>query len=182
MIGTVSKSAVEELIEFLDNHVQMFRGMNRATAKWPYNSMYDFILFHGREWAPHEIKDRMPMGKSRECFLNAALAVMAHDDLTYVEGLAIPTTVAIPIRHAWLVDNRGRVVDRTWTPVGHAYFGVPFKTEYVCRRLAKYVYAGSLIDDWEHNWPLLTGEVPVIEAVKEGEERVNGGEESGTGS
>lgn len=65
-----------------------------------------------------------PMG---DCYHNAWHYALEHD-LHYVEGYAIAGQIAIPIEHAWCVDDQGRVHDNTWRD-GHSYFGMAFKSE-----------------------------------------------------
>ena len=80
--------------------------------------------------------------------------------MTYVEGYAIGIGSSIGILHAWCVDQDGNVFDPTWK-TGEAYFGIPFKAEYVKRviaerieRLGEEAYFG-LLDDFEAGWPLI---------------------------
>lgn len=87
-------------------------------------------------------------GEQKMCFRNAAEDAMAHSDLTYVEGWAMPESVDMPMAHAWLVDEAGNVIDATWRG-GYAYHGVPFETAEVCRLLlaiGRYGFVSSLWD------------------------------------
>lgn len=62
-------------------------------------------------------------GKPKDCYRNAW--ELSLDGLHYVEGYAIAGDLAIPLEHAWCVDDAGRVYDNTWRK-GHDYFGMAF--------------------------------------------------------
>jgi len=92
------------------------------------------ILDHGREYKPGPDTYKGPRGQQGACYMNAGRMVLnssADEGLTYVEGYM--TVYGIPIEHAWVVDKSGAVIDPTIKPDdnGHAYFGVPFTTDYV---------------------------------------------------
>jgi hypothetical protein len=96
------------------------------------------------------------------CFENSA-SLSRTPGMTYVEGSAL---VAVPrllaIHHAWCVDAEGLVHEPTWRTVGLAYFGVPFATDYVARRMAAARHpehgllrgdgCGALLDGDEKGW------------------------------
>ena len=123
----------------------------------------------------------------KACYGNAAQLVINHSEkYTYIEGYVVAWI--IPIRHALVVDKKGRVIDLTLQdkqktreevdhelnnigkcpsldresnifgrlPDGWEYYGVPFKRRYLAERAVKTKRYGSLIDDWEHGFPLLT--------------------------
>ena len=71
---------------------------------------------------------------------------MWNKDLTYVEGFV--AIHGVPIEHAWCVDANGVVVDPTIENVNQvvAYYGVPFKTEYLKRAILVNDVYGLL--DW----------------------------------
>lgn len=94
---------------------------------------YDFLLKHSRIWDAHPCPEAWARGAPRECYRNAGTLALAHPELTYVEGVA---TSFIPTAHAWCVTPDGQVVDPTWANPGQcAYLGIPFKTEFLKRRL-----------------------------------------------
>jgi hypothetical protein len=135
----------------------------------PYLCIEDFVLRHGRRWDPHP-RPLPTLGRERECFKNAAdlvLLRMRDAGLTYVEGYAARERVPIPVAHGWVVDAAGRVLETTWRLEPDervAYFGVPFRVEYLARALVRSKRYG-LLDRYEHGWPLLTGRDPAEEAV-----------------
>jgi hypothetical protein len=93
---------------------------------------------------------RATPGRPNACFANAMTCALQHEDLRYVEGYAILWSVGLYVHHGWCVDRAGRVVDVTWPRLGGAYFGIPFRREYVeARRRAQesLEHHGSLL------WP-----------------------------
>lgn len=112
----------------------------------------------------------------KQCFANSQMLVLCQpaDDLIYHEGYAMGRA-AIPVHHGWVTIN-GKVIDPTWKlerpasrsvlpehpvgelPEGHIYFGVPFENvEYLEHRISHREIIGSLLDDWEGNYPLMRG-------------------------
>ena len=121
-------------------------------------------------------KDRgFDVTEMKQCFSNAQLLIV-HDDsdeLIYHEGYAVGLTIAVP--HGWVTIN-GKVVDLTWKletpasrsllpehpvgelPDGYEYVGFPVENrEYLLHRIQHREVVGSLLDDWEGNYPLLRG-------------------------
>lgn len=119
------------LPESIDEYLRM---MVKLYGDQP--SPASFLLEHGRHYrtTPETFAGRRD--PPRRCFMNAALRAIAGEG-TYVEGIA---AWLIPFDHAWVVDAEGRVVDptlRARDPDEVAYFGVPFETEFLRKRLIK---------------------------------------------
>jgi len=90
--------------------------------------------------------------------------------LAYVEGFVLDARSSLPFLHGWLSLD-GKVVDFTAVRIestpradppsilgelsNRHYFGVEFCREYVESRMAATGGRGTLIDDWEHGFPLL---------------------------
>src|SRR5215471_15258739 len=89
------------------------------------------------------------------------LACKDPDRYVYIEGYATSAEVtSLTASHAWCYDRKtGLIVDPTWKD-GVDYVGVPIRTPYTCEAILKYNYAGSLIEDREHGYPLITGAAP----------------------
>jgi hypothetical protein len=73
----------------------------------------------------------------RRCYRNAreVAGAAGRDDVRYVEGIAVPATVPVATKHAW-VEVDGSVIEVTWedTPVpgeGSAYYGVAIELDTV---------------------------------------------------
>ncbi len=83
-------------------------------------------------------------------------------NLTYVEGYAVSgsSDSLYAIHHAWCIDDRGFVLDRTWSG-GTDYLGVPFKLTFLAAYLLRHppfrpaALGKGLINDWPAHWPLL---------------------------
>lgn len=93
------------------------------------------LLAYGRDWKPSEASPAwLVMGPKRNCFANALAYAVDRSDVYYVEGYAVDRQLGIPMEHAWLVDNRGSVIDPTWDdPEENDYFGIAFKREFVVK-------------------------------------------------
>jgi hypothetical protein len=110
--------------------------------------------------------------EKRRCFENSQHLMMCDESmkLVYVEGYAWTHTLR-PVLHGWLAIN-GKVIDVTLPPTtrkeaklceplqiigefdDRTYLGVPFLHAYVMERIVV-AGLGSLIDDHEHEYPLL---------------------------
>lgn len=155
----------EQVREFIALQDEMIKQHCRKPDV-PYQSTFDFLIQHGRLWEPAPLPGDVPLGEPKRCFENVAMFVVERDDLTYVEGYALPQDCPIPIPHAWLVDRDGGVVERTLRSPGTVYFGVAFRTSVVIGRMLKTGYATSMLDDWRHDWPLLHGELSTEDALE----------------
>ena len=113
-----------------------------------------FVLDYGWFYTPSPLSKRLGLGPEGECYNNALKLVLDNPKLTYVEGYAAGGGSA-PLRHAWATDGKGRVIDNTWPLSCSVYVGVPFKAGWVSFTGLKRKGVGSLIDDWENDWPLL---------------------------
>lgn len=136
------------LAEYLKAEVAMLRSANHVPDINGYCSMTDFILRNGRAMKAGTVC--WALGK-QNCFQHAAEAAMLERSITYCEGYAISI---IPVHHAWLLDSAGNVIETTWPEVGQAYFGIPFRTDYV-RRQVKEQKHYSMLDQWETDWPTI---------------------------
>jgi predicted ABC-type ATPase len=122
--GTLSSDSSNSSKKFLTDFVDKVSNMQE-------NSIYGVVKRHGKFYTPKELPKKYKLGKPKLCYMNAYYLASAHDELQYVEGLAIPDFADIPIEHAWCVDKNGNVVDNTWKPAGNVYYGVPFEDEFI---------------------------------------------------
>lgn len=157
-------SADENLLEML---TQRLAGYRENAVPRPAGLVYDwpeaFVIEHGRPWTPQQLPDEFQPMPEKECFYNASHLVAGAEGLTYCEGFALGSGVAIDVvHHAWAADSEGRVIDVTWPEPGAAYRGVAFPLEFIADALVN--GTGSLLNDWERDFPLLrsrwTGETP----------------------
>jgi hypothetical protein len=105
-----------------------YRRKHRASDGYYYSGISDFVLQHGVWYSPIPFPAGIRKGRSRYCFLNAALkAIEERQSFKYVEGYALYPKMA-PVHHAWNLDGDGKLFDRTWKNGGTAYLGVVFST------------------------------------------------------
>ena len=79
-------------------------------------------------------------GHLLECYRKAAMFAMKHPELKYVEGFAFGPPNDVVYAHSWNVDDKGRVIERTWYQPddwveGTTYYGVVVEIKEVAKRL-----------------------------------------------
>lgn len=122
-----------------------------ARVENPHMASARYLLEQGEVFAGRPTPPGFRMGKVKECYANAASLALNRPGMTYFEGYAVGRA-AIPLGHAWVVDEAGQVIDTTWRPAGEdpsewAYLGVGFTHHRLARALmAKGTY--GLLD-----WP-----------------------------
>lgn len=137
---TALSAADQEGADAIKAHLEMISGAYGGPSPGLKTTPEKLLLEHGQAFAttPHTYDGKR--GTPHHCYENSAKIAMqgtharlsdGKDGLTYVEGYM--TVSGVPLKHAWLVNKRGEVIDPTI--VGHpdvkGYFGVPFKTSYV---------------------------------------------------
>ena len=133
----ISTKSDKALFESVKQMADIFSSMNKREG-YKYSSSEDLVLKQGKFFTPETRPADVKLGAKKECFSNAARLALERSNLTYVEGYAmINDRLPLPIAHAWCVDKKGRVVDNTWEKPGVAYFGVPFKTSYLAKKLSE---------------------------------------------
>jgi hypothetical protein len=86
--------------------------------------------------------------RMKECYYNAQRFALAFDGIRYFEGFA---SAIIPVEHAWIVNDRGEIIETTWPVSGEypplEYYGIEIPTDAI---LAKWEtgYAGQLLWDF----------------------------------
>lgn len=113
-----------------------------------------FVADYGWFYEPGPFPQDVACGIENECYNNALRLTLEDKSLIYVEGFAAGAS-GLGIHHAWATDGAGRVIDNTWREPGVVYAGVPFTTPFVSVTGLRNEGVGSLIDDWQHDWPLL---------------------------
>jgi hypothetical protein len=80
----------------------------------------------------------------KQCFMNATLAM--DSDHRYTEGLAVRSSLLIPVAHAWLTNDAGVAIDTTWSKCKpgeqSAYFGIQFDPDFVEEHSSRTGYYG----------------------------------------
>ena len=114
----------------------------------------EFVLEHGWWYEPGEFPKHIALGIPAQCHTNAVDLVLDDDSLIYCEGYALFKESSFPVIHAWVTDGHGNAIDNTWSPLGVAYAGVPFKSLFVNMTALKNRAIVSLLDDYQNNCPL----------------------------
>lgn len=133
-MSTKSDSILHDTVKQM---ADIYSTMNKREG-YKYSSSEDLVLKQGKFFTPEKRPENIELGSKKECFANASKLALKRSDLTYVEGYAmINDRLPLPIAHAWCVDKKGRVIDNTWEKPGVSYFGVPFKTSYLAKKLSE---------------------------------------------
>jgi hypothetical protein len=123
------------------------KGVLKRTSK-------QFVLEYGWFYKRAPLPQDVVLATRGECYNNALCLALENPSFVYCEGFAAGKGGS-RIHHAWVTDGRGRAIDNTWVPPGMVYAGVPFKAGFVSLIGLMNDGVGSLLDDWEHDWPLL---------------------------
>ena len=133
-MSTKSDSILHDTVKQM---ADIYSTMNKR-ERYKYSSSEDLVLKQGKFFTPEKRPENIELGSKKECFANASKLALQRSDLTYVEGYAmVNDRLPLPIAHAWCVDKKGRVIDNTWENPGVSYFGVPFKTSYLAKKLSE---------------------------------------------
>lgn len=121
---------------------------------------------------------RINVHEMKQCFSNAQQLLLFADvpELVYYEGYACGRLAGFAVHHGWLGIN-GKVIDLTWRlespntsrsllphhpvgqlPDGYEYWGFPVEcVDYLRFRVIAREAVGSVLEDWEGDFPLLRG-------------------------
>lgn len=82
--------------------------------------------------------------RKKMCYKNSLDICLLHPHkYRYVEGFAFSDENLPLMEHAWLINEKGDVIDPTWNE-GVAYKGIVFPTEYVLKKVREYESYGIL--------------------------------------
>lgn len=101
--------------DYLQLHLDFLKTHRPQQAE---NSEYAILLNHGREMGPRiELPRNVEYGPAKECYGNAtgyaAIPDGRDNPYVYCEGYACSPR-GIPCGHAWLINDKGEVIDPTW--------------------------------------------------------------------
>ncbi|MEB3884061.1 hypothetical protein [Lyngbya sp. CCY1209] len=145
---------MEKLRSYLKVHAEFCTTANsRFDAQYKCNE--SLILAYG---IPFEKRvDPAPIpGEPKSCYKNCYEGLLLHSNWHYCEGFATHENLPLALIHAWLVNDRGEVIDPTWTNRGGtAYFGVVFERKFVGERVEAARQYAILDSDYKFDFPLL---------------------------
>lgn len=128
----------------------------KVTETWAYRTYQDLLLDVGvLRQAPYFVPDdpALACAEAHECYYNAYNACVELPGYTYVEGFA--RTSMLVVRHAWLEDPDGTIVDPTWAnhvsgidDTVPTYYGIRFDTEFVIERSCELGFHSILASEW----------------------------------
>jgi hypothetical protein len=144
-------SSVSEAQKSIMDYLDKVLGLFGNPKIHPFTKLKE----QGRWWTPSFVLPaRLGYGKEKECFKNAFNLAVEHPHLTYVEGYAcreIGRGFYFPTLHAWVVDEKGVVIDPTWRPYGDdrdknaAFFGIAYATkDLLLQTLKSGIYSSML--------------------------------------
>ena len=128
-------------------------------SKLDLDNAYALVLELGRSFTPQPKPKGIKWGPKKRCYDNAYDLMTEHPTMTYCEGFVLLEKVAIPVEHAWCIDEAGGVVDNTVRASTVAYFGIPFDPTWVTDMIES--GAKSLVDQL-----LLSKEIPEAAIAK----------------
>lgn len=100
-------------------------------SKLDLDNSYALVLELGRSFAPQPKPQGIKWGRMKRCYENAFQLMTEHPTMTYCEGFVFLEKLALPIEHAWCIDEAGGVVDNTVRASTVAYFGIAFDRTWV---------------------------------------------------
>jgi hypothetical protein len=127
----------------LKQHVVIIADMKASVyGRLPgrYTSVEDLLVHRGLQFGK-PIKSKL-QGPMKCCYSTCHEYARRYRNLTYCEGVAFSERVgSFPIDHAWLLTERGEVIEPTWHD-GIAYLGIPFQIDFVTDMMLKQKHFG----------------------------------------
>ncbi|MCG5062215.1 MAG: hypothetical protein KA714_30675 [Limnoraphis sp. WC205] len=124
-MSTLTEQLLSHLKQNADN-------INSLYSRFPgkYKSNEALILDYGIAF---ENKSELSiLGEPKACYQNCYEIMLNRPDLYYCEGYAIDDNLPLAVLHAWLVNDKGEVIEPTWLDERKAvYFGVVFNKDFV---------------------------------------------------
>jgi hypothetical protein len=111
------------------------RGITSLTGSG-FVSHERFLLRYGQWFKTDERTSSGRRMTPKQCYCNSAERALKDPTLRYCEGYCYGCDHFLFV-HAWLIDERGMVVDPTLRETPLAYFGVRFKTEYLMQTMER---------------------------------------------
>ena len=146
-------TATEELLEYLRQRADLMSSMQtRFPGKYKSDEalLLDYGIVFEKLIKPSPIK-----GEPKLCYKNCVDAILSRSDLHYCEGYGIDKDLPIPLYHAWLVNDKGEVIDPTWLKKRKTiYLGVVFNKEFVLKTLNEIQQYSIIENDYKIDYQL----------------------------
>ena len=120
---------IDRLKSFLDKQAELMQKIH-PHPNWKYSGFEELILDCGVEMSFTPLPSSIDRGLPKNCYHNCFEILKDNLDLTYCEGYALYPDLALPLIHAWLIDEDGLVIDPTWDESDTVYLGIPFDTKW----------------------------------------------------
>lgn len=138
MVKTVTNELFIRYSQYLSEIVEDFNeDIDLDRIDWKHQCFEGAILASGRLMIPQHNNYAMLGDKSKhftgQCYSVSKELALADPSLIYCEGYAFAERMnsRFPLRHAWLINENGIVIDPTWGTAGVWYYGVSFSTNWV---------------------------------------------------
>lgn len=144
--------------EVLENYVQAFSALGHPPI------FQTFILRNGTIFQGEKRPKGLRKRTDKMCFMNATNLTL-QDGYDYYEGIAIGSTIPLPIHHAWNAEG-GKVIDSTWrSPETSEYMGVHIPTEKLRRIVLKNRFYGVFDTGLGYNMELMFEMDPELRSI-----------------
>lgn len=145
-----SHEAMKRLVHFLAQGVVLGDETYSAHPQAKFHNSIDYVLASGQKFYGSPLPEKIPRGTPRECFYNASILAVIHDEFRYCEGFAMHEGL-MPVLHAWAITTDGRVIDNTFdAPENCAYLGITYDSKkylaYIHRKKTYGVLGGKYKD------------------------------------
>lgn len=111
-------------------------------AEWAYPNYHDLVIDMAEpRVAPIHSDGLIGVMEERQCYRNCFDVIQEHAGYTYVEGYA--QTQFMIVRHAWLENDEGVIIDPTWANLDHpagflaSYIGVKFDDTFLIQHVVE---------------------------------------------
>lgn len=158
----------------LVHHLLLTGYMTASTRRSPepvaHQSYQEMVvdLSEGPRRAALELPDWCPVMEPQNCYSNALALAQEWEGLVYVEGYA--HLGLIPLQHAWVEDEEGRIIDPTWSGMKRdeteaLYVGVKFDPTLAWDLMLASGYSSVFESDWMQGNPVLRHGLKMHEGV-----------------
>lgn len=143
----------EQLLSYLKQRADM-ADSTQTRFQGKYKSDEALLLEYGIVF-DKQIKPSPIQGEPKACYKNCIDAILSHSDLHYCEGYGFDQDLPILLYHAWLVNDKGEVIDPTWLKKDKTiYLGVVFNKYFVLETLNEIRQYSIIENDYKIEYKL----------------------------